>query len=194
MTKNQRSFDSAVMMSSLIPSEKYSCSGSPLMLMKGSTAIAGRSGRGSAGACCFSADGAAAAVLSAVSVTSPTKRTPLRADGADQPLRLAAVVDGAPCRIDPAGQRRFGDDAAVPDRIEQVVAGHHAVAVRDQIEQQVEHLRFDGDKRIRPAQFATGGIEHEILKLECHASAPSIRSARERSGLPRKNQCHLKVK
>src|SRR5258707_15237777 len=48
ITKNQRSFDSAVIMSPLIPSEKYSCSGSPLMLMKGSTAIAGRSGSGKA--------------------------------------------------------------------------------------------------------------------------------------------------
>ena len=46
MTKNQRSLDSAVMMSSLMPSEKYSCSGSPLMLVKGSTAMAGRSGSG----------------------------------------------------------------------------------------------------------------------------------------------------
>src|SRR5258706_1158368 len=36
------------MMSSLIPSEKYSCSGSPLILMKGSTTIAGRSGKGGA--------------------------------------------------------------------------------------------------------------------------------------------------
>src|SRR5260221_438575 len=46
ITRNQRSFDSAVMMSSLMPSEKYSCSGSPLMLLKGSTAMAGRSGSG----------------------------------------------------------------------------------------------------------------------------------------------------
>ena len=48
MTKNQRSLDSAVMMSSLMPSEKYSCSGSPLMLVNGSTAMAGRSGSGNA--------------------------------------------------------------------------------------------------------------------------------------------------
>src|SRR5438045_8816393 len=41
ITKNQRSLDNAVMMSSLIPSEKYSCSGSPLRLAKGSTAITG---------------------------------------------------------------------------------------------------------------------------------------------------------
>ena len=37
-----------VMISSLTPSEKYSCSGSSLRLRKGSTAIAGRSGNGRA--------------------------------------------------------------------------------------------------------------------------------------------------
>jgi hypothetical protein len=47
MTKNQRS-ERAVMRSSLMPSEKYSWSGSSLMLTKGSTAMAGRSGSGSA--------------------------------------------------------------------------------------------------------------------------------------------------
>jgi hypothetical protein len=34
-------FDSAVMMSSAMPSAKYSCSGSPERLLKGSTAIEG---------------------------------------------------------------------------------------------------------------------------------------------------------
>ena len=40
----------AVMMSSVMPSAKYSCSGSPLMLVNGSTASEGLSGRGSTGA------------------------------------------------------------------------------------------------------------------------------------------------
>src|SRR3990170_8652361 len=39
----------SVMMSSVMPSEKYSCSGSPLMLLKGNTAIDGRSGAADAG-------------------------------------------------------------------------------------------------------------------------------------------------
>src|SRR6266403_3471527 len=39
--------DKEVMMSSAIPSAKYSCSGLPLMLVNGSTAIEGLSGRGS---------------------------------------------------------------------------------------------------------------------------------------------------
>src|SRR4029077_7349353 len=49
MTKSQRMRDSAVMISSTMPSAKYSCSGSPLILAKGSTAIDGLSGGGSRG-------------------------------------------------------------------------------------------------------------------------------------------------
>src|SRR5882672_9958776 len=48
MTKSQRMRESAVMISSTMPSAKYSCSGSPLILAKGSTAIDGLSGSGSA--------------------------------------------------------------------------------------------------------------------------------------------------
>src|SRR6516164_9606823 len=46
ITKSQRTRDSAVMISSTMPSTKYSCSGSPLILAKGSTAIEGLSGSG----------------------------------------------------------------------------------------------------------------------------------------------------
>jgi hypothetical protein len=49
MTKGQRMRESAVMISSTMPSAKYSCSGSPLMFWNGSTAIDGLSGRGRAG-------------------------------------------------------------------------------------------------------------------------------------------------
>src|SRR6516165_7892838 len=47
MTKSQRIRDSAVMISSTIPSAKYSCSESPLMFWNGITAIEGLSGKGS---------------------------------------------------------------------------------------------------------------------------------------------------
>jgi hypothetical protein len=47
MTKSQGNREIAVMISSTTPSTKYSCSGSPLILAKGSTAIDGFSGNGS---------------------------------------------------------------------------------------------------------------------------------------------------
>ena len=46
MTKKDLTRLSAVMMSSTRPSAKYSCSGSPLMLVNGRTAIEGLSGSG----------------------------------------------------------------------------------------------------------------------------------------------------
>jgi hypothetical protein len=54
VTKNQWIRERAVMMSSAMPSAKYSCSGSPDMLVKGRTAIDGLSGscKETAGADC----------------------------------------------------------------------------------------------------------------------------------------------
>ena len=46
MTNSPEAFDRSVMMSSVMPSEKYCCSGSPLMFSKGSTAMDGLSGKG----------------------------------------------------------------------------------------------------------------------------------------------------
>ena len=50
MTNRLEILDRSVMMSSVIPSLKYSCSGSLLILVKGKTAIEGLSGAGKAGA------------------------------------------------------------------------------------------------------------------------------------------------
>ena len=47
MTNSDLKRDSAVMISSTMPSPKYSCSGSPLMFWNGRTAIDGLSGNGS---------------------------------------------------------------------------------------------------------------------------------------------------
>ena len=49
ITNSSRKRDSSVMMSSVMPSAKNSCSGSPLMLLNGSTAIDGLSARSRAG-------------------------------------------------------------------------------------------------------------------------------------------------
>jgi hypothetical protein len=49
ITNSQWMRDRAVMISSTMPSAKYSCSGSPLMFWNGSTAIDGLSGKASDG-------------------------------------------------------------------------------------------------------------------------------------------------
>ena len=57
--------DSPVVMSSTMPSAKYSCSGSPLMFWNGSTAIDGLSGSASDGACAGRSAGRSTTVTSA---------------------------------------------------------------------------------------------------------------------------------
>jgi len=68
MTNNQGERDNAVIMSSVMPSEKYSCSGSPLILIKGKTAMEGLSGSGKS-ACCSDAN------LSDKSVSNITRKS-----------------------------------------------------------------------------------------------------------------------
>ena len=122
MTKNQRSFDSAVMMSSLMPSEKYSCSGSPLRLVNGSTAMAGRSGSGNARGRGAARIRTGRGFLAVGLLDGSDEAHALAGDGADQPLLLAGVVERAAGRIDAAREGQFRHDAAVPDRVEQIVA------------------------------------------------------------------------
>src|SRR5438105_3493270 len=55
--KNARLRDGAVMMSSTMPSAKYSCSASPLKFWNGRIAIDGFSGRAGTGTACVSSDG-----------------------------------------------------------------------------------------------------------------------------------------
>ena len=180
MTKNQRSLDSAVMMSSLIPSEKYSCSGSSLMLLNGSTAMAGRSGSG--GAACESlaasvtgglAAAAGAAAPSSSMDTSPMKRRPLRAMVRIKLLIPAAVADRPSRRVDPARQRRVRHDPSAPDRSDQVVLADDAVVVLHQVDQQVEHLRFDLDRLLAAAQFAAASVENVIGETKQHGEPQS---------------------
>jgi len=67
ITKKARLRERLVMMSSVIPSEKYSCSESPLILAKGSTAIDG-----------FCAAGRALAVIASAAPTGATASAPTR--------------------------------------------------------------------------------------------------------------------
>ena len=65
-------------------------------------------------------------------------------DRADHGLILAGVADRLSRGIDPAGQCGFGDRAAAPNPLDQIVLGDDTLAALDQIGQQVEYLRFDG--------------------------------------------------
>ena len=172
------------MMSSLMPSEKYSCSGSPERLANGSTAIAVRS---SAGSCrCSGSAGRARERLGRSRVRFAAVRgfrlhvadeaKTFSRNGADHDLILAAVADRLARGVDPARQRGFGNDAAIPHRLDQIVLGDDVVAVFDQVNQQIEHLRLDRDAFAAAGQLAKVDIEHMVGKVKLHGFIP-VRSS-----------------
>src|SRR5262249_35019444 len=92
----------------------------------------------------------------------------LARDGANQFLVPAAVADRLSRGVDAAGQGRIRNDTAAPDRGDQIVLADDAVAVLHQINQQVEHLRLDGDGIGAAAQFAAVDVKHMISKVKLH--------------------------
>ena len=93
--------------------------------------------------------------------------------GADQALCLAAVADRLARGIDPAGQGRFRNDPPAPDRVQQIVLGDDAVAIADQVHQQVEDLRFEGNRFAAPPQFAALHVEHDDRQSETASRRPA---------------------
>jgi hypothetical protein len=155
ITTSRGNRESAVMISSTMPSTKYSCSGSPLMFWNGNTAIEGLSDVGGA--------------WSGSSVTSPTKRTPLRGKGADQPLGCAVVAERSAHRVDPRDQRRFRHDPPAPYRLQQIVLADHAVAVLHQKGQQIKCLGFEADELDAPPQFPALDVKSVVAERQNHA-------------------------
>ena len=83
-------------------------------------------------------------------------------DGLDDGLGPAGVTNRLARRVDPAGQRRFGDEAVTPDVVEQIVLGDRRARPLDQVGQDVEDLAFDADHTVGADE---GGLVR--VELEC---------------------------
>jgi len=145
------------------------------MLTKGSTAIAGRSGGGRAGRGSWDSSGGGSAAGRGDGAVRPhlhvaDETESLAGDGADQLLVVAAVAERLAGGVDAAGQGGIRHDPAAPDRGDEVVLAHDAVAVLHQVDQQVEHLRLDRDRFEAPAQLPPVGIKPMIGKRNCTPS------------------------
>ena len=57
----------------------------------------------------------------------------------------------------------------VPDRLEQLLARQHPVAMADQVHEQVEHLGLDGDRHVPVADPVAGGVDDVIADPELPA-------------------------
>src|SRR6516164_5025232 len=153
------------MMSSTMPSAKYSCSGSELRLEKGRTAIEGLSGSGRAGfGSCSKLPVTVAPAGPCASRTCPTKRKPLRGkvlmrrcSSPESPIALRAtfrrVVSAASDTLPP-----------VPDGFNKIIFADHALPVPDQVVEQVEYLWRDGDDVRSAMQLAPVSVDCVVLE------------------------------
>ena len=94
--------------------------------------------------------------------------------GLDQDLILAGVADGFPRSGDAGAERRFRNDAAVPYRSDQVVPAHHAIAVLQQIKQEIEDLRLHGNRFGVAREFALVTVENAAGEDELHRNSLTL--------------------
>src|SRR5262249_10909704 len=79
-------------------------------------------------------------------------------------LLIAGVADRLTGGIYAAGDRRVGNDPPVPDRFDQVVLGDDALAIANQIFEQIEDQRLDRDDLRAAAQFASIRVERIVFE------------------------------
>lgn len=88
--------------------------------------------------------------------------------GADQSLLGAAVTNYRARRVDARRQCGIRDDPTTPYRLYQIILADDALAIADQINQEVEDLRRDRNRHPASAQFPPIAIERVIAKDERH--------------------------
>ncbi len=93
-------------------------------------------------------------------VTNETKATLVQR--ANEALVVAAVAERAPCRADPGAQRRLRDDAALPNRVEQLVLADDSISIPNEVNQQIEYLRLDVNRRAGASQLLSRDVDLEL--------------------------------
>ncbi len=82
----------------------------------------------------------------------------------DIPWRLETVLQGATCRSNTAAQGIIRDELARPQALEQLVAGNDAVAMPQEIGENIEDLRAQRDGFSGSTQFIPLGVEAIVAK------------------------------
>src|SRR5882724_6517489 len=88
--------------------------------------------------------------------------------GPDQLLLLAIVADGTSSGVDAAVERRVRYDPAAPHQSNEIVPADDVIAVLQEMDQQIEHLRLGRDQLAAASQLATAGIKGVIIKAKSH--------------------------
>jgi uncharacterized protein YbjT (DUF2867 family) len=102
-------------------------------------------------------------------------------DRPDQALLLAGIRYRLAHRVDVARQRGLGDDPSAPHGLQEVISRHNLFPVLDQKEQQIEHLRSNGDELGASLELAPIGVQAIILERKLHFRAPVGQESKENS-------------
>ena len=108
-------------------------------------------------------------------VTHETKPTLMQR--ANETLVVAAVAERAPGRADARAQCRLRDDASLPNRLEELVLAHDSIAVANEVNKEVEHLRLDVNDRAGAPHLLSCEVNLEIGEAEVQ-SAPLVAQAK----------------
>src|SRR5262249_6454120 len=81
--------------------------------------------------------------------------------GADEALVLSRVINRASHGAHAGTQRRLRDDPPAPDCSNQVVFADNPIAVFDQVFEDIEHLRSDGNPMRPTTQLAAVRVERK---------------------------------
>src|SRR6516225_6403339 len=98
------------------------------------------------------------------------KAKALARNGAQETLILACVLYSLAHRIDATGQRRLRDDTAIPHLVEQLILADDAIAILDEIQQEVEDLRLERHAFAGATQLSPSHIKRMIFKKKSHLS------------------------
>ena len=101
----------------------------------------------------------------------------------DQPLFLAAVADRLAGAVQSRRQRRFRNDASAPDGGHEIVLADDALAIADQIDEDIENLRRKGNQVAAVPQLPAVSVEHVVFEQVKQLAAPL--AARDGGPLPR---------
>ncbi len=93
-------------------------------------------------------------------------------DRLDQRLSVTIVADGLACGVDPAAERGLRYDPPIPNGIEQFVLADDAVAVMDQVQQQIIDLGFHVHDFTRAPQFLETQVDLMAGENKAHGLFP----------------------
>ena len=88
--------------------------------------------------------------------------------GPDDVLPGAVVANGSAHLLDASRQVRLRHEPMPPHPIEEVVLGDHAIAVLDQVHEEIEGLRLEVDHCICATQLTTGGVDLAVREPVHH--------------------------